>query len=238
MVLVIKNQPANAGDIRDAGLIPGSGRSPGGGHGNPLQYSCLENPMDRGAWWATVHGVAKTQTQLKQLSTLLCWSWWTLLSCVRLFVTPWTVHGIFQLRMLEWVAFPFSRGSSQPRDRTQVSRIAGGFFTSSARGEGHYQVGWYRGDVNIDQCVLEELPGAASIVEEKNKALSPWTLAFSPEPPSSWCFRSFSVIENSSEVCPSAEHKGYVLAKSLLSCLILCNPMNCSLQGSSVHGIV
>ena len=50
------------------GLIPGLGRSPGGGHGNPLQYSCLENPIDRGAWWATFHGVAKSQTRLKQLS--------------------------------------------------------------------------------------------------------------------------------------------------------------------------
>ena len=54
MALVVKNLPANTGDIREAGLIPGSGRSPGGGHGNPLQYSCLENPMDRGAWRATV----------------------------------------------------------------------------------------------------------------------------------------------------------------------------------------
>ena len=51
------------------GSIPGSGRSPGGGRGNPLQYFCLENPMDREAWWATVHGVAKSQTQLKQLNT-------------------------------------------------------------------------------------------------------------------------------------------------------------------------
>ena len=64
MVLVIKNLPANAGDIRDAGLIPESGRSPGGGHGNPLQYSCLENLMDRGTWWATVHRVTQSQTQL------------------------------------------------------------------------------------------------------------------------------------------------------------------------------
>ena len=62
------NPPANAGDIRDAGLIPGSERSPGGRHGNPLQYSCLENPMDRGAWWATLHRVAESQTQLKQVS--------------------------------------------------------------------------------------------------------------------------------------------------------------------------
>ena len=65
---MVKNLPANARDIRDAGLIPGSGRSPGGGHGNPLQYACLENPMDRGAWQATVHEIAKSQTRLKQLS--------------------------------------------------------------------------------------------------------------------------------------------------------------------------
>ena len=64
-VLVVKNPPANAGDSRDVGSIPGSRRSPGGGHGNPLQYSRLENPMDRGAWRATVHGVTKSQTQLK-----------------------------------------------------------------------------------------------------------------------------------------------------------------------------
>ena len=57
VALVVKNLPANAGDMRDAGLIPGSGRSPGGGQGNTLQYSCLENPTDRGAWWAAVHGV-------------------------------------------------------------------------------------------------------------------------------------------------------------------------------------
>ena len=59
MALVVKSLPANAGDIRDVGLIPGLGRSPGGGHGNPLQYSCLENPMDREAWQATVLGVTK-----------------------------------------------------------------------------------------------------------------------------------------------------------------------------------
>jgi len=65
---VVKNLSASAGDVRDAGSIPGSGRSPGGGHGSLLQYSCLENPMDRGAWWATVHEVTKNRT-LKQLST-------------------------------------------------------------------------------------------------------------------------------------------------------------------------
>ena len=59
------NLPANAGDIRDPGSITGLGRSPGGGHGNPLQYSCLENPMDRGPWQATVYGATKSWTQLK-----------------------------------------------------------------------------------------------------------------------------------------------------------------------------
>ena len=66
---MVKNLPASAGDLRDVGLIPGSGRSPGGGHGNPLQYSCLENSMDIGAQQATVPGVGKSQTQLNQLST-------------------------------------------------------------------------------------------------------------------------------------------------------------------------
>ena len=59
---VVKNPLANSGDARDTGSIPGLGRFPGGGNGNPLQYSCLENPMDRGAWRATVHGVTKSQT--------------------------------------------------------------------------------------------------------------------------------------------------------------------------------
>ena len=62
MAIIIKNPPANAGDIKDRGLIPGSGRSPGGGNGSPLQYSCLENPMDRGAWRAIIPRVAETHT--------------------------------------------------------------------------------------------------------------------------------------------------------------------------------
>ena len=62
MVLVVKNPPASEGDARDTGSIPGLGRFPGGGHGNPLQYPCLETPMDRGAWRATVHGITKSQT--------------------------------------------------------------------------------------------------------------------------------------------------------------------------------
>ena len=64
VALVVKNPPANAGDIRDLDSIFGSGRSPRGGHNNPLQHSCLENPMDRGVWWARVHGVSKSQTPL------------------------------------------------------------------------------------------------------------------------------------------------------------------------------
>ena len=60
-----KESTCNVGDAGNPGLIPGLGRSPGRGHDNPLQYSCLENPMDRGAWWAAVYGVTKSQTQLK-----------------------------------------------------------------------------------------------------------------------------------------------------------------------------
>ena len=68
---VVKNSPASAGDTGDAGLIPLSGRSPGGGNSNPLQYSCLENPMDGGAWWAVVHRVAKRRTQPSMLAHVL-----------------------------------------------------------------------------------------------------------------------------------------------------------------------
>ena len=61
---MVKNASANAGDTGDMSLIPESGRSPREGNGNPFQYSCLENSMDRGAWWATIHGAAKSQTQM------------------------------------------------------------------------------------------------------------------------------------------------------------------------------
>ena len=66
---MVKNSPASAGDLRDTGLIPGLGRSPGVRNCSPLQYSCLENAIDRGAWQAIVHGVSKSQTQLEQLNT-------------------------------------------------------------------------------------------------------------------------------------------------------------------------
>ena len=69
---VVKNPPANTGASGDVGLIPGSERSLGGGNGNPLQYSCWDNPMDRGAWWSTVHGVSKSQTGL----SMHAHTWW------------------------------------------------------------------------------------------------------------------------------------------------------------------
>ena len=72
VALVVKNPPANTGDIGGLGSIPGLGRSPGGGHGNPLKYSCLENPLDRGAWRAAVHGVTQSQPRPKRLSTHAC----------------------------------------------------------------------------------------------------------------------------------------------------------------------
>ena len=74
MALVVNNSLDNAGDVRDMGLSPGLGRSLGGGHGNPLQHSCLENAMDRGAWQATVHGVAESgMTETTEHATQICW---------------------------------------------------------------------------------------------------------------------------------------------------------------------
>ena len=129
---VVKNLPANA---QDKDLISGLGGSPGGGNGNPLQYSCLENPMDRGPWWAIVHRVRESQTQLST-HTQLYYAYVCLVtqSCPTLSdpmdCSPArsSVHGILQARVLEWVAIS-SKGSSQPRDWTWVSSIAGRFFT-------------------------------------------------------------------------------------------------------------
>ena len=145
VALVVKNLPAKAEDIRDVCLIPGLGRYSGGGHGNPLQYSCLENPMDRGAWQARVHRVTKNRTWLKWLSTHV--HIWNLEksyesereshSIVSDSLRPhgYTVCRILQTRILEWVVVPFSKGSSQPREQTQVSCMIGGFFTSWATRE-------------------------------------------------------------------------------------------------------
>ena len=129
MVLVVKHQPANAGDVRDTGSIPGSGRSPEGGPGHLLQYSCLENPVDRGDWLDTVFRIAKSWTQLKRLSAqhstahyvvrgrgkvkmnvLVAHSCPTLCRPMDCSSLGSSIHGIFQARILEWVAISFSRG--------------------------------------------------------------------------------------------------------------------------------
>ena len=94
----ISSFPANSGDVRDARSIPGLGRSPGGGHGNLLQYSCLENPMDTGAWWATVHGIAKSQTQLSNLLT-----WRTLYEFSFHFLRTWYLgKGLIDCKCLNY----------------------------------------------------------------------------------------------------------------------------------------
>ena len=93
MALVVKNPPANAGNIRDVGLIPGLGRSPGGEHGNPLHYSCLENPMDKGAWQAAVHRATKSWARLKRLSMHACRAILTGLGCVLVLKLDWP-HGV------------------------------------------------------------------------------------------------------------------------------------------------
>ena len=122
----VKNLPTSAGAVRDTGLISRLGRSPRAGNGYLLQYSCLENCMDRRAWWATVHGVAKSQTRLT-FSFFIClklssWYQYSEILVVQLCLTLCdplncsppgsSIHGILQARTLEWIAIPFSRGSS------------------------------------------------------------------------------------------------------------------------------
>ena len=146
VVLVVKNLPASAGDIKDLGSIPVWGRSPGGGRGNPLQYSCLKDPMDGGAWQSMVHRVTKSQRGLKSLSShtyiwcviiiesesislsvpcdsVVSRSWLTLCNPMDYSPSGSSVRGLLQASILEWGAMPFSRGSSQFRDRTRVSLI-------------------------------------------------------------------------------------------------------------------
>ena len=127
---MIKNCPSNAGDIRDVSSNPGSGRPLEKGMVSPLQYSCLENSMDRGAWWTTVHGVTKSWTQPKYLrahiriyilsQVLLCYRLLQNIECyILLLVTHMcptlcdpvdysppgsSIHGVFQVRILEWVS--------------------------------------------------------------------------------------------------------------------------------------
>ena len=105
---------ASACNTGDPGSIPGSGRYYGEGNGNPLQYSCLENSMDGEAWWATVHGVAKSWTRLSDFTffPLVVQLYTTLYDPMYCSPPGFSVHGILQARMLEWVAIPFSKGSS------------------------------------------------------------------------------------------------------------------------------
>ena len=132
VLLVVKNSPANAGDIRDTGLIPGLGRSPRGGFSNPLQFSCLENPTNRGAWLATVHGVAKSWTQLKWLSmqksswvNLQLWfpqhiRYYTAFEsqCLLLGITKFVLNFFLPLFLIKFGDRPWlgsSQGSGSPR---------------------------------------------------------------------------------------------------------------------------
>ena len=114
VALVVKNPPANAWNTGDLGSIPGLGRSPGGGNGNPLQYSCLGNPMDRGAWWATVHGVAKSQTWLSthacMHSTILILSVYRFLNTSPYGLSTWLAwetlyHRSIRL-LMQWFSIP------------------------------------------------------------------------------------------------------------------------------------
>ena len=102
MALVVKNHPpANVGDARDLGSIPGLGGSPEGEHGNPLQYSYLENPMDTGAWWAVVHRFTKNQTQLKRLSMLQCQVYFQLWEPV--------THLLLMASLYQYVTYKFQK---------------------------------------------------------------------------------------------------------------------------------
>ena len=99
---MVKNPLANARDSRDMGLIPGLGRSPGGGNGDPLQYSHLENPMDRGAWWASVHGVTKSQTRLSDWAHMCCGFGLSIWSVTSLTAIEDTYLRRFLLQSVPW----------------------------------------------------------------------------------------------------------------------------------------
>ena len=127
-VLVVKNMPVNAGDLRDVGLILGLGRSPGEGNGNPLKYSCLENPMDIGASKPTVYSIGKSRTWMKWLNTHMHTPYSILAACMLSCFSPTlcnsmdcslpgsSVCGIIQARILEWVAMTSFRVSSWSRE--------------------------------------------------------------------------------------------------------------------------
>ena len=134
-----KNLPVSVRDAGDICSIPGWERSPGGENGNPLLCSCLAIPIDGGVWWTIDHGSQRVgcdwaciqlwlKSFLKSKESQSC-------SVVSDSVILWdsTVHGILQARILEWLAVSFSRGSSQPRDQTQVLCIAGRFFSRKVK---------------------------------------------------------------------------------------------------------
>ena len=126
MAQVVKSSAYNAGDL---GSIPGLGRSPGEGNGNPFQYSCLENPLDRGAWWATVHEVTQEPDMREQLNKQL--------SHIQLFVTPWTVAHQATLsvgfpRREYWSGLSYLFPGDLPDLGIEFTSpaLAGGFFTT------------------------------------------------------------------------------------------------------------
>ena len=147
VALVVKKSPANAGHIRDTGSIPGLGRSSGEGNGNPLQYFCLKNSMDRGAWWTAVYGVAELDmtehsragTQPMTCSEVVSDS----LQTHGLYIPPGSsVHGVLQAKILEWVTISFSRGSSQIRDQTHFSYIGRQILTTEPPGKPLFYLGY------------------------------------------------------------------------------------------------
>ena len=128
-VLVVKNLPAIAGDVRDTGWIPRSGRSPGGGPGNPLQYSCLGNPMDRGACWATTHRVAKSQTRLKGLGTACGRTGFLRVVCPSLFNIGDAGQQQKEASMWRWVQWQMTRCWHQ----ANANQYPGAHFTQKTR---------------------------------------------------------------------------------------------------------
>ena len=140
---MVKNPPTNMDDVRDVGLIPGLGRSPGGGHGNPLQYSCLENLMDRGSWQTTVHRVANSQTKLKQLSMCAVWQ---------------------QTLLTTSLSFPTQKLHAQLRDHLLCDKLLTSFlafhqvyfsFCTSVTAYIHF---YYAYDIIYDNVCLQDLP--------------------------------------------------------------------------------
>ena len=130
VAIVVQNSAYNGEELRDRVLIPGMGRSPGGVHGNPFQYSCLKNPMDTGTWQATIHRVSQSRNNWCDLVCLHIWCRILYVVCIlsyfSFFLILWeptdsSFCGIIWARILEWVAISSFKGSSQPWDGTHIS---------------------------------------------------------------------------------------------------------------------